>query len=43
MKKTAIIVAGGTGQRMGATMPKQFLVIEGKSILLHKLLCLALC
>jgi len=35
MKKTAIIVAGGTGQRMGATMPKQFLVIEGKSILLH--------
>jgi len=35
MKKTAIIVAGGTGQRMGATMPKQFLVIEGKSILFH--------
>ena len=35
MKKTAIIVAGGTGQRMGATLPKQFLAIEGKSILLH--------
>jgi 2-C-methyl-D-erythritol 4-phosphate cytidylyltransferase len=35
MKKTAIIVAGGTGQRMGATVPKQFLAIEGKSILLH--------
>jgi 2-C-methyl-D-erythritol 4-phosphate cytidylyltransferase len=35
MKKTAIIVAGGTGQRMGATVPKQFLSIEGKSILLH--------
>jgi 2-C-methyl-D-erythritol 4-phosphate cytidylyltransferase len=35
MKKTVIIVAGGTGQRMGATVPKQFLDIEGKSILLH--------
>ena len=35
MKKTAIIVAGGTGQRMGAALPKQFLAIEGKSILLH--------
>jgi len=35
MKKTAIIVAGGTGQRMGATVPKQFLAIEGKAILLH--------
>ena len=35
MKKTAIIVAGGTGQRMGAIMPKQFLAIEGKTILMH--------
>jgi 2-C-methyl-D-erythritol 4-phosphate cytidylyltransferase len=35
MKKTAIIVAGGTGQRMGANLPKQFLAIEGKPILLH--------
>ncbi|MEI8142926.1 MAG: 2-C-methyl-D-erythritol 4-phosphate cytidylyltransferase [Chitinophagia bacterium] len=35
MKKTAIIVAGGTGQRMGTSIPKQFLSIEGKSILLH--------
>jgi 2-C-methyl-D-erythritol 4-phosphate cytidylyltransferase len=37
MKKTAIIVAGGTGQRMGTALPKQFLAIEGKSILLHTL------
>jgi 2-C-methyl-D-erythritol 4-phosphate cytidylyltransferase len=37
MRKTAIIVAGGTGQRMGASLPKQFLAIEGKSILLHTL------
>lgn len=35
MKKTAIIVAGGTGQRMGAAVPKQFLAVEGKAILLH--------
>jgi len=35
MKKTAIIVAGGTGQRMGTALPKRFLAIEGKSILLH--------
>jgi 2-C-methyl-D-erythritol 4-phosphate cytidylyltransferase len=35
MKKTAIIVAGGTGQRMGTVLPKQFLTIEGKAILLH--------
>ncbi len=35
MKKTAIIVAGGTGQRMGTALPKQFLAIEGKSILLQ--------
>jgi 2-C-methyl-D-erythritol 4-phosphate cytidylyltransferase len=35
MKKTAIIVAGGTGQRMGTVVPKQFLTVEGKSILLH--------
>ncbi len=34
-KKIAIIVAGGTGQRMGLVVPKQFLEIEGKSILLH--------
>lgn len=35
MKKTAIIVAGGTGQRMGTLVPKQFLIIDGKTILLH--------
>jgi 2-C-methyl-D-erythritol 4-phosphate cytidylyltransferase len=35
IKKIAIIVAGGTGQRMGSALPKQFLEIEGKAILLH--------
>lgn len=33
MKKFAIIVAGGSGQRMGAEIPKQFLLIKGKPLL----------
>ena len=33
MKKTAIIVAGGTGARMGTQLPKQFLLLEGKPVL----------
>jgi len=35
MKKSVIIVAGGSGKRMGADIPKQFLEIKGKPILLH--------
>lgn len=35
MKKYAVIVAGGKGKRMGYTTPKQFLPLNGKSILLH--------
>lgn len=39
MKKPifAIITAGGSGTRMGSALPKQFLEIEGKPILLHTL------
>lgn len=37
MKQTAVIVAGGKGARMGADMPKQFLLLEGKPILVHTL------
>lgn len=33
----AIIFAGGTGTRMGSGLPKQFLKINGKSILVHTL------
>ena len=33
----AIIVAGGKGERMGADVPKQFLEINGKPILMHTL------
>jgi 2-C-methyl-D-erythritol 4-phosphate cytidylyltransferase len=38
MKKYAIIVAGGSGLRMGAALPKQYLPIGGKPILMHTLL-----
>ena len=37
MKKTAIIVAGGTGARMGTQLPKQFLLLEGKPVLWYTL------
>jgi 2-C-methyl-D-erythritol 4-phosphate cytidylyltransferase len=33
MKKYAIIVAGGAGQRMGGSLPKQFLLLGGKPII----------
>jgi len=35
--KTAIIVAGGTGARMGADKPKQFLLLNGQPVLWHTL------
>jgi 2-C-methyl-D-erythritol 4-phosphate cytidylyltransferase len=35
MKKYAIIAAGGSGQRMGSAVPKQFHEIKGKAILWH--------
>ena len=37
MKKIAIIVAGGSGQRMNSSVPKQFLLLQNKPILLHTL------
>ncbi|MGN1311387.1 MAG: IspD/TarI family cytidylyltransferase [Bacilli bacterium] len=37
MKKIAAIFAGGVGQRMGGTTPKQFLKIYGKEIIIHTL------
>lgn len=37
MKKIALIFAGGTGQRMGANVPKQFLKVHGKEIIVHTL------
>ena len=35
MTKYAIIVAGGSGTRMGSSIPKQFLPIAGKPVLWH--------
>jgi 2-C-methyl-D-erythritol 4-phosphate cytidylyltransferase len=35
--KIAIIVAGGKGERMQADIPKQFIEIKGKPILMHTL------
>jgi len=37
VKKYAIIVAGGTGSRMGGTLPKQFLLINDKPVLYYSL------
>lgn len=35
MKKFVIIVAGGSGLRMGTDLPKQFLELGGKPVLMH--------
>ena len=35
MKKFAVIVAGGTGSRMNNTIPKQFLLLQGKPVLYY--------
>lgn len=37
MEKYAVIVAGGTGTRMGTQIPKQFLLLKGKPVLWHTL------
>ncbi len=36
-KKLAIIFAGGSGARMGAGLPKQFIEVNGKAIIIHTL------
>jgi 2-C-methyl-D-erythritol 4-phosphate cytidylyltransferase len=37
MRKFAVIVAGGSGTRMGHEIPKQFLLINHKPVLVHTL------
>jgi 2-C-methyl-D-erythritol 4-phosphate cytidylyltransferase len=37
MKKYAVIVAGGSGKRMGNIIPKQFLLLKGKAVLWYTL------
>jgi 2-C-methyl-D-erythritol 4-phosphate cytidylyltransferase len=38
ISKAVIIVAGGSGKRMGAAIPKQFLLLANKPVLQHTLL-----
>ena len=37
MQKVALIVAGGIGERMNSTIPKQFLLLKGIPVLMHTL------
>lgn len=37
MKKFVVIVAGGSGSRMGTEIPKQFIELLGKPVLMHTL------
>ncbi len=39
MKKIALIVAGGRGLRMGAELPKQFIALAGKPVLMWTIEC----
>jgi 2-C-methyl-D-erythritol 4-phosphate cytidylyltransferase len=38
MKKYAVIVAGGSGVRMGTAIPKQFLLLKNQPVIVHSLL-----
>jgi 2-C-methyl-D-erythritol 4-phosphate cytidylyltransferase len=35
MRKIAVIVAGGSGKRFGGAVPKQFLVLDDKPVIMH--------
>ena len=37
MKKNALIVAGGNGSRMNSDIPKQFLMLKNKPILMYSI------
>ena len=39
MDKSVIIVAGGSGSRMGSDLPKQFLLLENYPLLMWTILC----
>ena len=36
-KNIAIVFAGGVGARMGSGLPKQFIEVNGKPIIIHTL------
>jgi 2-C-methyl-D-erythritol 4-phosphate cytidylyltransferase len=35
MRRAVVIVAAGSGSRMGGALPKQFLMLQGKPLILH--------
>lgn len=37
LERFVIVVAGGSGQRMGSSVPKQFLFLNGRPMLMHTL------
>ena len=37
LRTTAVVLAGGTGQRVGLSIPKQLLKIAGKAVIEHTL------
>jgi len=37
MKNVAVLLAGGSGKRMGTSLPKQFLKIADKPIIQHSI------
>lgn len=39
MANYLILLAGGTGSRMGANMPKQFLIVRDKPVIVHTIEC----
>lgn len=43
MNHYAIIVAGGSGNRMQSTIPKQFLLLDGKPVLMHTITAFSEC
>lgn len=43
MKYYAIVVAGGSGSRMQSTVAKQFLLLDGKPVLMHTMAAFAEC
>ena len=43
MKNIGVILAGGTGSRIGGEKPKQFLMLNGKELFVHSLLTFTNC
>lgn len=43
MNQYALVVAGGSGLRMGTEIPKQFLLLKGEPVLMHTLRKFKLC